>query len=146
VSTATERKQIIDELADRVLEGRREAEAGDAARADIEAAAEAQAKQAFHDYINARERYALLQAELVKLLPQVADFMQTVADARARQEDTLRIAQKLGVEDLPAKAQNMRIQSARERSTNLQDWQEPLASDDATVALAALSRIRRLVV
>ena len=40
----------------------------------------------------------------------------------------------------------MRVQSARERNTNLQDWQEPLTSDDATVALAALSRIRRLVV
>ena len=147
MSTATERKQVIDELADRVLEGRREAEAAAAARAEIKAAAEAQAKHAFHAYLEARERYKLLQAHIMNVLPQVADLMERVAEARLAQEDTQRVAQKARVEDLPGKRMALEIEAARENRSHLAtDSQVPIASSEATDALVALARIRRMQV
>jgi hypothetical protein len=147
VSTATERKQVIDELADRVLEGRREAEAEVEVRALAEHVHDDQAKAAFHAYIDARERYALLQADIMEVLPEVADLFERAAEARIAQEETLRVAQKAGVEDLPGKRMTLEIEAARENRSHLAtDSQLPLASSEATDALAALARIRRMQV
>ena len=145
MSTATARKQVLDEVADRLLAQRAEEDATAAAEATEARAADDQARAAFHAYLEAREEYTTLQADLVASLPEFAAFMQRVAEARVRQEETLSIAQKLCPADsLPAKTMRLDIQAAREHNTQLQDWQTPLESNAANDALAALARIRRL--
>jgi hypothetical protein len=145
VSTATARKQMLDEVAERLLAQRAEEEAATAAEVTAAKAADEQARGAFHTYLEAREEYTRLQAELITSLPKFATFMQRVAEARVRQEETLSIAQKLCPADsLPAKTMRLDIQAARERSTQLQDWQTPLDSAAASDALAALARIKRM--
>jgi hypothetical protein len=145
MGAVADRKAVLDEVADRLLAQRAEDEAAAAAEDEAAKAADDQARAAFHQYVDAREAYTLTQADLMTKLPEWAAFMEQVSEARIAQEDALRAAQKLGIEDLPSKRQSLQIQSARENRSHLAtDLQQPLDSNEATDALAALARIRRM--
>jgi hypothetical protein len=120
-------------------------EAATAAEATEAQVADDRALAAFHAYLEAREESTTLQADLVASLLEFTALMRRVAEARVRQEEALSIAQKLCPADsLPAKTMRLDIQAARERSTQLQDWQRPLDSNAANDALVALARIERM--